>query len=497
MSDFAKNLSLSAEAEIRWREIIATIYRQRRLILTVTVAGTLTVAALTWMQPPVYSAKATIMVRAQRARTVVSSSEGRPHVERMSDQEVNAVATLLRSQSLVREVLAPHRGDLEQNEPQPTLAVRVKETLTLPLRAPGMAYRMLHELPETSPFERWVRKTSATIAVTPVKRSNLIQVSYASRDPEWAATFVNDLIELYITRYARMDEQAAGEDFFRNQRNILDNRVESAQAALNAFRAEHGVLLDADDESGIRKQLAGLEGLLSAEQTKRAELTARETYLRGLLEDAGAIANEPRIAASKSVQYLNGRLLELQIERSEMLSSYAPTSLFIRDINRQIAETRALKRSEEKAIVDQMRTEASTELAAVRARTDSLSGEIETLHRNLEMISRFEGEQAQLEQELAAVRDSYVTYLKKEEEARFSKALDESRIVNLNVAEPAEIPNDPEAARRMETILVGVLLSLALGIGLAFLREQLDPSVKSSAEAERLTGLPVITEIPS
>ena len=40
------------------------------------------------------------------------------------------------------------------------------------------------------------------------------------------------------------------------------------------------------------------------------------------------------------------------------------------------------------------------------------------------------------------------------------QALDESRVVNLTVAEPAEIPSDPEAARRFETILVGLLLSM-------------------------------------
>ncbi|MEE8311288.1 MAG: Wzz/FepE/Etk N-terminal domain-containing protein [Candidatus Binatia bacterium] len=496
MSELSKNMSFSAEAEIRWREIIATVYRQRRLIATVTVAGTVTVAALTWMQPPIYSAKATIMVRAQRARAVVTSAAGRPQVDRMSDQEVTAVATLLRSQSLVREVLRPHRAALEADEPEPTLAVRAKEIITLPLRVPGVAYRMLHQLPETSPFENWVHKTSARIEVTPIKRSNLIQVSYSSRNPEWAASFVNDLIQLYITRYARMEEMAAGEDFFRNQRNILDHRVADAQAALGAFREKHGVVLDADDETGIREQLGDLEAAVSTEQTKRAELTAREEHLQGLLHDA-AIGSEPRVAGSKSVQYLNGRLLELQIERSELLSSYAPTSLFISDIDRQIGETRALKRREERAIIDQMRTETRTDLSVLQARINALDSEIAEGHADLEKISRFEGEQGQLEQELKAARETYVTYLKKEEEARFSRALDESRIVNLNVAEPAEVPIDPEAAHRMETILVGVLLSLALGLGLAFVREQLDPTVKSSAEAERLTGLPVISEIPS
>lgn len=497
MSDFSNNLNLSSEAEIRWRELLASLYRQRRLIATVTVVGTITVAALTWMQPPTFSAKATIMVRAQRARTVASSAEGRPQVDRMSDQEVNAVATLLRSQSLVREVLSPHRDALELSEPEPTVAVRAKELLTLPLRAPGLAYRALHQLPETSPFEAWVRKTSGKISVEPVKRSNLIQVSYTSGDPEWAATFVNDLIQLYITRYAQMEELAAGEDFFRDQRKILDRRVVEAQNALNEFRARHGVVLDADDEIGIREQTSDLEATLSIEQTRRAELSAREQYLQRLVGDAAAIASEPRIAGSDSVVYLNGRLLELQIERSEMLSSYAPTSIFIKDLDRQIGETRELKRREEQSIVERMRSETRTDLTVVDARIAALRKEIADNQADLEKIGRFEGEQAQREQTLIAARESYVTYLKKEEEARFSKALDESRIVNLNVAEPAEVPIDPEAARRMETILVGLLLSLALGTGLALLREQLDPTVKTSAEAERLTGLKVITEIPS
>jgi len=463
----------------------------------VTAAGTLTIAALTWMQPPVFSAKATLMVRAQRARTVVSNVEGRPHVDRMSDSEVNAVATMLRSQSLVRELLEPHRSDFSASDEERSVPGQIKDAITFPLRAPGIAYRMLHKLPEPSAFEQLVRKTSSQIDVTPVKRSNLIQVSYSSRDAEWAASFVNDLINSYITRYAAMEELAAGEDFFRSQRNILDRRVEEAQGALAAFRDEHGVILDADDEGGIREQLSTLEAIRSGEQTEVAELDARQRYLAGLTKNAKAIAAEPRIAGSRSVQYLNSRMLELQIERSEMLSSYAATSIFIKDLDRQIGETASLKRREETAIVAQMRSETAAELGALQARIASVTAEIERSYTNLETISESEGEQAQLEQELTAARESYVTYLKKEEEARFSKALDDSRIVNLNVAEAAEVPTDPEAARQFETILVGILLSLALGIALAFAREQLDPNVKSSAEAERLTGLPVISEIPS
>jgi capsular polysaccharide biosynthesis protein len=44
--------------------------------------------------------------------------------------------------------------------------------------------------------------------------------------------------------------------------------------------------------------------------------------------------------------------------------------------------------------------------------------------------------------------------------------------------------------------VLGAVVSLAAGLGLAFVRDRFDPSVKSAAEAQRLAGLPVLSEIP-
>jgi capsular polysaccharide biosynthesis protein len=42
---------------------------------------------------------------------------------------------------------------------------------------------------------------------------------------------------------------------------------------------------------------------------------------------------------------------------------------------------------------------------------------------------------------------------------------------------------------------VGTVMSLLAGIALAFLRDRLDPAVKSAAEAKNVTGLPVLAEV--
>jgi capsular polysaccharide biosynthesis protein len=44
-------------------------------------------------------------------------------------------------------------------------------------------------------------------------------------------------------------------------------------------------------------------------------------------------------------------------------------------------------------------------------------------------------------------------------------------------------------------VLFGTLLSMMLAVGLALLRDWMDPSVKTAAQAERLAGLPVLGEL--
>jgi uncharacterized protein involved in exopolysaccharide biosynthesis len=488
--------SIPDEGEVRWREILGTFARRKRLIGTVTLAGLITISALTWLEPPIYRASAKILVQTQRAHIPLSPSEDRLTVDRMSDQEINAVVALLRSTSLIRDVLDAHRSELEAGEER-SLIGTAQDLLLFPAALPGIFYRMIHGLPAPSAFDLVVQDTAERIEVTPVKQSNLIEVAYVSQDPQWASTFVNDLIQLYITRHAAFSEAAAGQDFFRNQRRLLGERLDNAQAKLRHFREVAGAEAVSDNVEVLRDQMAGLEVTRAADQAKVAELEARERVLvTTVLNNPAAAANEPRIAENTAVLFLKSRLLELELKRTEMLTRYAPGSQFMSDLERQVAKTLALKRKEEESIVHLMLSETRSELAAARARVASLT---EMLTQSQEKLLRNEnagGEREQLEQELAAARESYLTYLKKEEQARFSKALDDSRIVNLSVAESADMPNEPEAAHRLETVVLGVVLSFLLGVALAFIREQLDPMVKTSEEAERLTGLPVITEIP-
>jgi succinoglycan biosynthesis transport protein ExoP len=72
--------------------------------------------------------------------------------------------------------------------------------------------------------------------------------------------------------------------------------------------------------------------------------------------------------------------------------------------------------------------------------------------------------------------------------------LQESPVRIISLAVPPEYPSKPNKSLNMA---VSILAGLFVGVGVAFLIEYLDTSVKTMADAETLLGLPVLTVIPN
>src|SRR5262249_16309901 len=140
--------------------------------------------------------------------------------------------------------------------------------------------------------------------------------------------------------------------------------------------------------------------------------------------------------------------------------------------------------------VDLAQTKA--QMAAVSARVDALRAQVADHKTMVGHLDEVGSEQERLEQAVAAAKEAFLTYSKKEEEAGFRGAPAESSFVDLAVAEPAKVPTTPEKSKQAVMLVLGAVMSLVAGVALAFLRDRLDPSVKSAAEAQSVTGLPIL-----
>ncbi|MGH2555862.1 MAG: polysaccharide biosynthesis tyrosine autokinase [Actinomycetota bacterium] len=130
--------------------------------------------------------------------------------------------------------------------------------------------------------------------------------------------------------------------------------------------------------------------------------------------------------------------------------------------------------------------------AAVQRRIDGIKENLTSLNRRIQSASDPATEDA-----LRAERDSFVAQL----------AVLEQRLLDLQsnasvaqgsaqIVQQADVPTSPASPNKARNGILALFAGLALGIGLAFLRERLDDRIKTRQEIERRLGAPVLAAVP-
>ena len=210
------------------------------------------------------------------------------------------------------------------------------------------------------------------------------------------------------------------------------------------------------------------------------------------------------------VTHLNTSLVNLSLQRDELLSRYTPSSGVVKEVENRIEQTKKMLAGEESKMkkstmtglnpvyqaLDTQYSLSRGNLAALLAKEAELFTHIENYRQQLVTLDTKELQLKQLEQEVARNQSAHTNYVSKREESRIAAALDHSKILNLSIIETAPVPFEPSSPRKVLTILLGGVLGLITGFGLAFLRNRLDTTVKTPREIELYTDLPVLAALP-
>src|SRR5207249_4010861 len=102
----------------------------------------------------------------------------------------------------------------------------------------------------------------------------------------------------------------------------------------------------------LRARLATLDTALRSSEAELREGKARIEFLNTEIKThPRTLPAGPQGAPNQAL--VRPRIIELELQRSELLSRYAPHSIKIQDLDRQIAEAKRLM-GQEKEIVDEM-----------------------------------------------------------------------------------------------------------------------------------------------
>ncbi|HVM98542.1 MAG TPA: hypothetical protein VMT89_19255, partial [Candidatus Acidoferrales bacterium] len=99
-----------------------------------------------------------------------------------------------------------------------------------------------------------------------------------------------------------------------------------------------------------------------------------------------------------------------------------------------------------------------------------------------------------LEQEVKNRRETYELYVKREQEARISQAMDEQKLVNVDVVQRPALPLQRADTQRV-SLALSLIAGLVVGIAGAFAREYMGRSLRSEGDVARHLGLPLLASI--
>ena len=166
------------------------------------------------------------------------------------------------------------------------------------------------------------------------------------------------------------------------------------------------------------------------------------------------------------MEQLQSNLLALEQKRAELLARYTPGYRLVEETEQQIAQARA-------AIV-------SAAASPLRDETTDNDPTHEWVRTELARVK--------------AEEDNYLLYLRKQEEARISDALDRQHISNVVITEPVNVSRTPTPHRAI-VLLLGIFFSLLASVLLAVVVDAWDPTFRTPDELAGTLGVPVLASL--
>jgi len=445
-----------------------------------------------------YESEMKILVHRERLDPLVTAQQTaavEQNLPSLTEEDINSEVAILRSEDLLENVVTACGL---QNAKQSSWLVK-----------------LFHLTPQQEDehvkISKAARKLDRDLRIDPVKKSFIISVSYSADDPQWAAHVLGTYGNLYLEKHASVVRPNDAVGFFDRETVKYQQALDDAEKRLADFDRDAGIVTDESEKESSVPKLAEFE--LSMRQTQ-ANIPQAEEHVRSL--EALLEKTPPRITTQLHtadngglMQQLKSSLVNLEAQRTDLTTKYAPGDRMVREVESQIAQVHAAIDAQEKAplreeTTDQNPTYEFLRQELVKAKADLAS--LQALAASSERVDKsyqqalIDKDQKQLQQQ-ALLRDvkaaeaNYLLYQGKREEARISDAFDKNRILNVSIAQAATVPFLPTNPVPLILIL-GWIFACLVSSGVVFVQDRLDTSLRTPVQIERYLDVPVLGTLP-
>jgi len=480
-----------------WR----ALSRHKVLVLLFFTVVMATTAVITYLMPRSFRSAAKLMVKLGREDVVLDPTVGIGQsaitMPTSRENEINSIIDLLSSRFLVEKVV-------DSIGPAAILGT-----------GPARPYEEKGGKGEEAPLQLTMDDRYSAIAllskkleVELVKKSNTVSIKYEGPSPAIAQDVVKRLLDFYLVRHTQVHRTPGAAKFMSEQTSRLRQQLEQTEEALRDAKNQTGLFALEGQRLGLITLINKLEEdralTLAAKVATEAETNALSDRLKNL--PATHVTAATKGFPSQSADMIRAELFKLQVEEQKLLQRHPPGHPDVVAIRKQVASAKEINDSEDRAR-EQVTTgpnklyeEAQTllhkqeaQLAYLSARADSIQKQLILARQQFKQFTADEVSIVRLQRELELHTTNYKKYSDSNFQAQIERTLEEQRISNISIVQPATFDIKPVRPNVTVNMGLGLAFALAGGVGLALLLEH-GAARRSRRPDERGEGPPTLVQ---
>ncbi|MBM7622987.1 GumC family protein [Sporohalobacter salinus] len=381
----------------------------------------------------------------------------------------------------------------------------------LPTRS--ILQKVINELNLTSP------KTDKLITPEKLKRkinisrkgeTNLITVTVNYSDPRMAKKIANTLVEKFRVENRKINQtqlEGAGQ-FITSQLKQVKSKLKGMEDKLLQYKEDKNVVLPEKQGEMILERLTELQtAQAKAEINLKQSKASLKEVKKQLTSQNKRVVSAKTITDNPLVQQYRSELSKLEVKLAGLKESYKDAHPKVIEIKTRIKKLKQKLHKAVKEVVssktktinplyselNQKLSTLQTKAIVLKSQLKNYQQQIEKVNNKLTTIPEKELKLARLKRERKVTKTVYTMLRERKEEVQIQKAMKTSNIV---VIDPAIVREDPIKPNVKLNIVIAVILALFTGLGIIFLIEYLDTTVKTEREVNQITNLPVLGVIP-
>jgi capsular exopolysaccharide synthesis family protein len=345
--------------------------------------------------------------------------------------------------------------------------------------------------------DNFVAYLQSKIYAEPGRRDDIITVAVKSPSADEAAQLCNFIVESYQDFLTKQKKNVASETLkaLRDQKQAIDAELDKTVQLKKEFQQKNAAFSFASDSiNPIYTRLGELMSAKTRNELDKYEAKENYTQAKDAMKDPAQLQLLLDTLPNRSSSYeIRRDMREAQIRLASVQNSYLPGSTVLTGVQAQLKQLAEEQQEEDKKLATAYLAECERKFNSCIAFEKQI---VDSINQQQAQVLDYNSKAAEFQSYESRISSLLRRSDDYEMQIRGINLTEDVSPMNVNVLEMARAEGAPIEPDEAKIMFQALLAGLALGVGLAWLRDISDQRLRSADEIKGVVNLPILGVVP-